>query len=89
MGYDFIAREACEKGSKGAMSGSDTSDPALGANVDYQFSRFFLEAPTAEEKTAGLTAMKGCLASTQTCAPDAVGKRFCAALLKSSRFLTY
>jgi len=89
MGYDFIAREACEKGDKGAPAGNDTSDPALAATVDYQFNRFFLEAPTADEKTAGLTAMKGCLASTQTCTADMVGKRLCAALLKSSRFLTY
>jgi hypothetical protein len=92
MGYDALAREACGQGTSvvpSGFNGSDTSDATLGSVVDYQFSRFFLDTPTADEKSASVSAMKSCLASTQTCPAAAVGQRLCAALLKSSRFLTY
>ncbi len=87
MGYDFVVRDACEKGGKSAPAMSGNDDEALAATVDYQFSRFFLEKPTADERALGVEAMKGCLSDADTC-PN-VGHRMCAALLKSARFMTY
>ena len=91
IALDYLTREACDDAAALVLpaGATGTDEAALGAVVDHQFQRFFLEAPSSEEKAASVTAMQSCLQSPNTCPPERVGRRFCSALLKSARFSTY
>jgi hypothetical protein len=90
LALDYITREACGGGSTVVPAGvSGGDDASLGAIADYQFQRFFLTAPSADEKAASVSAMQSCLQSPNTCPTANVARRYCSALLKSARFATY